>query len=139
MTYDIPCDWRRCGLVLSRKESAGICSVAGDPCIVWDAELPGWRMVLFFSPPGHAQAICRSKEDIGPGRWELVGPLEFTNPTELAGNSTHKPFIIMDARHPNIAARIKDLYWLVTVSYRNGHKVIQRAHTKHLCLSLIHI
>jgi hypothetical protein len=67
MTCDIPYKWKRRGLVLARDESAGICSVAGDPCIVWDAELPGWRMVLFFTPPGQAQAICRSKDDIGPG------------------------------------------------------------------------
>jgi hypothetical protein len=133
MTYDIPRKWKRFGLVLARDKREGISSVAGDPCIVWDAELSGWRMVLFLSPPGHAHAVCRSKEDIGPGRWEMLGPLEFTNPDELAGNSTHKPYIIMDAHHPNIAARINDQYWLVTVSYRNSHKVIQRAYAKHLC------
>ena len=130
MTYDIPYNWKRLGLVLPRDERAGISSVAGDPCIVWDAELPGWRMVLFFSPPGHAHAICRSREDIGPGRWEMVGPLEFTNPGDLAGNSTHKPFFIMDAHRPNAAACINNLYWLVTVSHRSGHKVIQRAYAK---------
>ena len=45
MTYDIPVHWKRGGLVLARDASGGACSVAGDPCIVWDAELPGWRMV----------------------------------------------------------------------------------------------
>jgi len=131
-TYDIPRHWSRQGLVLARDKSAGNCSVAGDPCIVWDAELPGWRMVLFFNPPGHAHAICRSTADIGPGRWELVGPLAFTNPADLAGHATHKPFVIMEAHHPNVAARIDGRYWLVTVSYRKGHKVIQRAHAERL-------
>ena len=132
MTYDISHRWKRSGLVLARDERGGICSVAGDPCIVWDDELQGWRMVLFFSPPGHAQAICRSRHDIGPGKWEMLGPLEFTNPDDLSGKSTHKPFIVMDAHHPNTAARINDRYWLVTVSHRDGHKVIQRAFAKSL-------
>ena len=39
----------------------------------------------------------------------------------------------MEAQRPNVAARIHDLYWLVTVSHRNGRKVIQRAHAKRLC------
>ncbi len=56
MNYDIPRNWSRLGLVLARDESAGISSVAGDPCIVWDDDVPGWRMVLFFSPPRHAHA-----------------------------------------------------------------------------------
>ncbi len=133
MTCEIAYNWTRLGLVLARDEGAGINSVAGDPCIVWDADLPGWRMVLFFSPAGHAQAICRSREEIGPGNWEIAGPLEFSNPGDLAGGATHKPFIILDAHHPNMAARINNLYWLVTVSYRSGHKVIQRAYAKALC------
>ena len=132
MKYDIPSNWTRLGLVLARDERAGISSVAGDPCIVWDPDLPGWRMVLFFNPPGHAHAICRSKEDIGAGRWEMVGPLEFTNPDDLSDHFTHKPFVIMDAHRPNIAARIDNRYWLVTVSTKSGHKVIQRAHAKQL-------
>lgn len=132
MTYDIPCHWKRCGLVLARDERAENSSVAGDPCIVWDAALPGWRMVLFYDPPGHAHAICRSKEDIGPGRWQKVGPLEFTNPGDLAGKTTHKPFIIMEANRPNVAARINGRFWLVTVSQRSGHKVIQRAQAERL-------
>ena len=132
MTYGISGNWRRVGLVLARDEFAGICSVAGDPCIVWDDDVPGWRMVLFFNPPGHAHAICRSKEDVGPGRWEMVGPLAFTNPGDLAGDATHKPFVIMDAHRPNVAVRINGLYWLVTVSHRSGHKVIQRAHAERL-------
>lgn len=132
MSYEIPSNWRRLGLVLARDTRAGASSVAGDPCIVWDDELPGWRMVLFFDPPGHAHAICRSRDNIGLGHWELVGPLAFTNPGDLAGNATHKPFVIMDAHRPNVAARIDGRYWLVTVSFRMGHKVIQRAYAERL-------
>jgi len=132
VTYDIPGKWSRLGLVLARDKFAGTCSVAGDPCIVWDDDVPAWRMVLFFNPPGHAHAICRSKDDIGPGRWEMVGPLAFTNPGDLEGSATHKPFVIMNARQPNVAALINGLYWLVTVSYRMGHKVIQRAYAERL-------
>jgi hypothetical protein len=62
----------------------------------------------------------------------MAGPLAFSNPGDLAGNSTHKPFVIMDAHRPNVAARINGLYWLVTVSFRKGHKVIQRAHAERL-------
>lgn len=133
MTYDIPDAWSRAGLVLARIPSAtGGCSVAGDPCIVWDDEFSAWRMVLFFFPPGHAQAICRTRDDVGPGRWEFLGPLAFTNPAHLLGGSTHKPFIVMDARQPNRAARIAGRYWLVSVGYQAGHKVVQRAVAEHL-------
>lgn len=116
------------GLVVAR----GACSVAGDPCVVWDEDLPGWRMFLFLSPPGHAHCICRSKGDIGPGCWEMVGPLPFTNSEDLEEGGTHKPFVIMDAHAPNTAARINGRYWLVTVSFRKGHKVVQRAHAERL-------
>lgn len=64
----IPRRWRRLGLVVPRAENGDKTSVAGDPCIVWDEDLPGWRMVLFFEPPGHARAVCRTPEDVGPGR-----------------------------------------------------------------------
>lgn len=132
MRYDIPRSWRRCGLVLARDTSATTCSVAGDPCIVWDEEISGWRMVLFFSPPGHGQAICRTPADIGPGRWEFLGPLPFSNPTDLLGGTTHKPFILMEAHQPNRAARIAGRYWLLGVSVRAGHKVVQRASAERL-------
>ena len=49
----IPTTWTRKGLVIPRtSEHEG---VAGDPCIVWDPDIHGWRMVMFYSPPGHAQ------------------------------------------------------------------------------------
>jgi len=129
---DIPNAWKRLGLVLARDQSIATGSVAGDPCIVWDEELSVWRMVLFFSPPGHAQAVCRTQDNVGPGRWEFVGPLPFTNPGDLLGRHTHKPFIVMDAYRPNRAASIDGRYWLVTVSSRDGHKVVQRAYAERL-------
>lgn len=110
MNPEVPDKWSREGLVVARDERGGGCSVAGDPCIVWDEELPGWRMFLFYSPPGHAQCICRSREQIGPGCWETVSPLLFTNPEDLQGGATHKPFVIMDAFKPNTAARMNERY-----------------------------
>lgn len=127
MRYDIPESWERQGLVLERDTAAATCSVAGDPCIVWDEDLPGWRMFLFFSPPGRGQAVCRSRDQVGPGQWEFLGPLPFANPEALIGGRTHKPFVVMNAQHPNRAARIDGHYWLATVSWRHGHKVVQRA------------
>lgn len=124
---DIPRHWRRLGMVIPRAEIGEEGSVAGDPCIVWDEDLPGWRMVMFFSPPGHAQAVCLTPNDVGPARWRFLGALKFENPGELLGGSTHKPFIIMEAHAPNRAACVHGRYWLLTVSSRDGHKVVQRA------------
>ncbi len=132
MNSGLPGKWTRTGLVLARDERGGNSSVVGDPCIVWDEEVPGWRMFLFHSPPGHAHCICRSREQIGRGCWEMAGPLLFTNPGDLLGDSTHKPFVVMDARKPNTAARIDGRHWLVTVNCRDGHKVVQRAYAEHL-------
>jgi hypothetical protein len=130
--YSIPSAWSRAGLVIPRDHSSKSGSVAGDPCIVWDDDIPGWRMVLFYEPGGHAQAVCGSRDSVGPGAWVFAGPIPFANPQELFGY-THKPFIIMDAWRPNHAARIDDRYWLLTVSVRAGHKVVQRAYTERLC------
>lgn len=132
MLYEIPSQWERRGLVLARVKSEKGSSVAGDPCIIWDNDISGWRMVLFFSPPGHAQAICLGRDEIGPGHWQFQGPLLFSNPEALLGGRTHKPFIVMDAHRPNHAARVNDRYWLVTVSYAGHYKVIQRASAEQL-------
>jgi len=56
--FTIPRSWTRAGVVLERQKDAKGTSVSGDPCIVWDEAIKGWRMVLFHSPPGHAQAVC---------------------------------------------------------------------------------
>ncbi|MFB3881253.1 MAG: hypothetical protein ACE149_08310 [Armatimonadota bacterium] len=126
----IPAQWERCGLAIGRRQTETGESVAGDPCIVWDEEANGWRMVLFYAPPGHAQAICR--DPLARGPWELEGPLPFSNPQALLGGSTHKPYIVMDAHHPNRAARIAGRYCLVTVSHQSGHKLIQQAWSERL-------
>lgn len=119
----IPRTWTRRGLVLGRPGDAAYGSVAGDPCIAWDEEAGTWRMWLFYAPPGHAQAVA---VDPVAGGWRLEGPLVFTNPEDLVGGTTHKPFVVMDAHHPNRAAHVSGRYWLVTVSGR-GAKCVQRA------------
>src|SRR5215813_2030858 len=124
-----PGRWQHAGLILSRSAAvAG--GVVGDPCIVWDEAINGWRMFLFVAKPGTGEAICRDKNNVGPGQWQYLGGLNFTNPERILGGYTHKPFVVQDAYHPNRAALINGLYWLVTVSrLRNGsyHKVVQRA------------
>src|ERR1017187_6313566 len=95
--FVIPNAWTRQGVVLERqKGDQGVC---GDPCIVWDEAIKGWRMVLFYDPPGHAQAVCLNRDDIGRGRWKLEGPLPVVNSQAVGG--FHKPFIVMDPDHPD--------------------------------------
>lgn len=125
--FDIPQRWERGGLVLPRNPQGAGSEVMGDPCIVWDEELAGWRMFLFCSPPGHGQAICLTKDDVGAGRWQFLGPLTFTNPERLLGGFTHKPYVVMDSQRMNQAALIDGRYLLVTVSAIAGHKVVQQA------------
>lgn len=125
--FDIPQRWERGGLVLPRNPQGVGSEVMGDPCIVWDEELGGWRMFLFCAPPGHGQAICMTKDDVGAGRWQFLGPLAFTNPEQLLDGFTHKPYVVMDSQRMNRAALIDDRYLLVTVSAIAGHKVVQQA------------
>ncbi len=124
---EIPRSWKRFGLILPRSAQGPASEVIGDPCIVWDEELQGWRMFLFCQPPGHGQAICLNQNDVGPGQWQFTGPLTFSNPEALLGGTTHKPFVVMDSQQMNHAAVIAGHYCLVTISYLNGHKVVQRA------------
>jgi len=119
----IPASWTRRGVVLERQR--GEQGVSGDPCIVWDEAIHGWRMVLFYDPPGHAQAVCKNLADLGPGQWKLEGPLPVANPKVVGG--FHKPFILMDPDRPNHAAKIDGRYCLLVVSFKDGHKHIQRA------------
>jgi hypothetical protein len=125
--FAIPTTWERAGLVLPRSASGVGADVMGDPCIVWDEDLPGWRMFLFCAPPGHGQAICRSKKTVGAEQWQFLGPLVFTNPEVLLGGFTHKPYVVMDSQRMNRAACIEGRYCLVTVSSLDGHKVVQQA------------
>src|SRR5689334_1197776 len=121
--FTIPSSWTRRGVVLKRQP--GDHGVSGDPCIVWDEAINGWRMVLFYDPPGHAQATCLNRDDIARGPWRLEGPLPVANPKAVGG--FHKPFIVMDPDQPNHAAKIDGRYCLLVVSFKNGHKQIQRA------------
>jgi hypothetical protein len=82
---DIPRSWRRAGIVLQRSLEGPGSSVIGDPCIVRDDDIDGWRMFLFFDPPGCGQAICPQKLDAEPGHWKMEGPLVFTNPQDILG------------------------------------------------------
>jgi hypothetical protein len=123
---EIPTQWERRGVVMERKNAdAGVC---GDPCVVWDIEVQAWRMVMFYDPPGHAQAINRG--NVGSGSWELEGALPVTNPEDVGG--FHKPFIVMDSSVPNLAARVDGKYWLLVVSFKDGHKHVQRAWSEKL-------
>jgi hypothetical protein len=123
--FTIPHSWTRRGLVLKREKDEHDWGVSGDPCIVWDDSINGWRMVFFHDPQGHAQAVCLNHDDPGPGQWKFEGPLPVANPKAVGG--FHKPFIVMDPDHPNQAAKIDGRYCLLVVSFKNGHKEIQRA------------
>src|SRR6266404_4648314 len=90
IAFSIPHSWTRRGLVMERQKDEQGSSVSGDPCIVWDEAINGWRMVFFHAPPGHAQAICLNHHDPGPGQWKFEGPLPVTNPKVVGG--FHKPF-----------------------------------------------
>lgn len=125
-------DWVRRGLMVPRSGRGSDSDVAGDPCIVWDEEIGTWRMIMFHSPPGTGEAVCETPDDPGAGRWRFLGPLKFSNPEALAGGGTHKPFVVMEARRPNRAARVDGRFWLLTVSSRDGSKVVQRAHAEKL-------
>jgi hypothetical protein len=126
ISFEIPQAWRRSGLIIQKSMNGPGSSVVGDPCIVRDDEIDGWRMFLFFSPPGCGHAICPKGLEPGPGHWKLEGPLAFTNPKDLCGGSTHKPYVVMDAFHPNHAAKIDNHFRLLTVSWQAGHKVVQQ-------------
>lgn len=126
----IPGTWTRRGLVLGRQNDAKGSGVSGDPCIVWDEAIHGWRMVLFYDPPGAAQAVCLNQDDLGPGQWKLEGSLPVTNPQAVG--QFHKPFIVMDPDAPNQAAKIDGRYCLLVVSWKDGHKQVQRAWSEKL-------
>lgn len=121
----LPSSWTHEGLVLSRRHNGGSSDVAGDPCIVWDEAIAGWRMFLFFDPPGCGQAACLNRTSVGSGQWTFLGPLSFTNPEAMIHGGLHKPSIVTTADHPHQAARVDGHYWLLAVSHTP--KRIQRA------------
>lgn len=118
----IPVRWTRNGLVLPRQSGAS--SVSGDPCIVWDEGVGAWRMVLFYAPPGSAQAICSNLDADGRGDWKIEGPIPVTNPEVVGG--FHKPFFVMDPEKPNCAAKIDGRYCLLVVT-TGKQKAVARA------------
>ena len=121
--------WTRDGLALARSTHGDGSEVVGDPCVVWDPEIRGWRMVLFFDPPGHGTSVTRD-QSAAPGTWSKPTPLQFTNPELLpADGGTQKPFVVTDVNHPNRASFVDGRYWLVTVSFSGTarNKRVQRA------------
>ena len=111
--FVIPKSWTRQGLVIERHQADK--GVSGDPCVVWDEDIRGWRMILFYDPWGAAQATCTNLDDLGPGQWKVEGPLNIANP-EVVG-FFHKPFIVMDLYHANRAAEINGRYCLLVVNF----------------------
>src|SRR5579884_1457758 len=131
--FKIPNAWTRKGAVIERQKIGNGTGVCGDPCIVWDPDIQGWRMVFFCSPPGHAQAICTNRDNLGPGQWKFEGPLPVTNPEVIGGiGGFHKPFIVMDPNRPNQAAKIDGRYCLLVVNFKDGHKEITRGWSEKL-------
>ena len=126
--FVIPKSWTRQGLVIERYQADK--GVSGDPCIVWDEDIQGWRMILFYDPWGAAQAVCMNRENLGPGQWKVLGPLNVANP-EVVG-FFHKPFFVMDPYHANHAAKINGRYCLLVVNFKDGHKQVQRAWSEKL-------
>jgi len=135
--FSIPRRWTRAGLILPRQLDEEVSSVSGDPCIAWDEDINGWRMVLFYSPPGHGQAVCRNLNDLGPGNWKFEGPLPVANPEAVEGGMAgtfhfHKPFLVLDPHKVNHAAKINGRYCLLVVAERGRTKFVQRAWSEHL-------
>jgi predicted GH43/DUF377 family glycosyl hydrolase len=134
--------------VLTRSEGKKYDSrVVGDPCIVWDNDISNWRMFYFaggydergISRVGTGMAISKSPEDIGPGDWEKINPVQIKNEDALLNRlGWHKWWIVMDAKKNNSAAIINNKYWAVfTVTVPNmsesgSNKHIQVASAKKL-------
>jgi len=89
--------------------------VVGDPCIVWDQDINTWRMFYFASGSQGSQtgiAVSKSSEEIGPGDWEKLGEIQYTNPeAKMNPRSGHKFWVVMNPYKSNHAAKIKGKYW----------------------------
>jgi len=126
-----PTEWQHLGVVIPRGGPGSPDeSVTGDPCIVWDEQAGAWRM--FYFGQRHEQgvekncvmhALSNGKAGVEPGQWQKCGPIEYVNPEQLPGDA-HKPYILMDARHPNRAAVVNGLYYLYVVIWQAGRKHI---------------
>lgn len=129
-----PTRFKRLGLIMPRGEEGEYdSSVTGDPCIVWDEEIGRYHMFYFAQSHtdakevnSNAHAIAEGKNMVGPNNWIKLGPLKYTNPQDLLGE-THKPWILMDPYQPNRAVKINGKYYLFTVSFYNKSKIIQQA------------
>lgn len=128
---DVPTRWRRCGLILPRQKTGIGSEVVGDPCVVWDDRINNWRMLLFCLPGGVGQAVCTGDPTRADG-WRVEGGLAFTNPSDVIGGFTHKPYVVLEAGRPNVAARIDGRYWMLSISIDNHHKVPQAFWTEQL-------
>lgn len=105
-------------------------AVVGDPCIVWDDEIDTWRMFYFAgackdyeATPSQwtfaGMALSKSAEKIEPGDWTKAGPVPLADkPGKRPG---HKFWVVMDATHPNRAAKVNDRYWGLHVSGASKH------------------
>ncbi len=136
-----PTTMRRLGLILERGGEGSFDShVLGDPCIVWDDELDHYRM--FYFAQRHvgddedncvAEALATTAGNALPAGWEKLGPVTYTNPEAFNTDwGTHKPWILMDAFHPNHAAKIEGQYWLVSSTFQGKQKVIHVARSETL-------
>ncbi|MGA2661522.1 MAG: hypothetical protein ABSH34_28915 [Verrucomicrobiota bacterium] len=102
--------------VLPRGSQGEIDSaIAGDPCIVWDADVNTWRM-FYFASSGRGccagQALAKSAEAVGPGDWKKTGKVEVSNPDDLiARDGWHKWWVVMDPWALNHAAKIDGKFW----------------------------
>jgi len=124
----LPMKWDRLNTILERgEEGAYDCHVIGDPCVVWDETLQKYRM--FYFGQNHIEgkeinqsacAVSKSATEVGPGDWEKIGLIKYTNP-EIVGYDAHKAWVVIDAGHPNIPAKINGEYWIFQAVYRGGH------------------
>lgn len=127
-----PKTWERLGAIMKRGDPGDFdSSVTGDPCIVWDDIHQHYHM--FYFAQKHTQdrevnsnGLAVSENNAGFNRWSKLGPLVYTNPETLGGD-THKPWILMDPYRANTAARVDGKFWLFTVSIHGKNKIIQAA------------
>lgn len=127
----IPTAWQRLGLMLPRNETGFATMIVGDPCIVFDDEISAYRMFIFGLPPGNGEALCLGDDPLLPGAWEYQGPLTFTNPEALLGEGAFKPWVVMDPRRPNRAARVAGRYMLLFLT-NFQRRFAQRAYAETL-------